>query len=218
MWKIFESDKLAIYLVIMALVFSGVIMHEVFFEKIGVLQILSVAANVATVFATVFAFWAYYRWRQAANNSEVHKLILEFAVYLQSFDLTISRLLHPSSKAQFVEDYESWTYVQRQLMEFKAKYNFLMNQSNCSFMELQLPELAYLEGRLVGMREIHIRACNDFELPASKGASLLYGFLKNDIKKNGKFNRFHLAWVSEITYQTLSFSKAVAELQQLTHR
>ena len=218
MWKIFESDKLAIYLVIMALVFSGVIMHEVFFENIDVLQALSIAANFSTVSAAVFAFWAYYRWRRTANNSEVHKLVLEFAVHLQGFDLVISRMLHPSSRAQFVEDYDSWAAVQRQLMEFKAKYNFLMNQSNCSFAELQLPELAYLEGRLVGMRAIHIHACSDFELPSSEGASLLYDFLKGDTKKDGKFNTFHLAWTTEFTYQNLSFSKAIAELQQLTHR
>ncbi|TCN91960.1 hypothetical protein [Vibrio crassostreae] len=218
MWKIFESDGVTIFILVIALVSSGMYMHEIFLKSIDIVSVLSIVANLATVLAATFGFWVYFKWKRTANNSEIHKLVLEFAVQLQSFDLTILRLLNPISKAQFVEDYESWTGVYRELMEFKAKYNFLTDQVNLSFMELNLPELAYLEGRLVRVRSLHIHACNDFDLSSSEGAGLLYDFLKGDVQREGKFNRFHLAWTSEVTYQTLSFSKAVGELQQLIHR
>jgi len=217
MWKIFESDRLTMYLVIVSLLFSGVVMHELFFKGVNFKDCLNYLANVATIAATVFAFWVYRSWKQATNKSEVHKLVIEFAVLLQSYNVTIARLLHPSNKEQFIEDYESWSSVYLKLLEFKANYNLLTNNNNLSFMELDLPELALLEGRFNHIRVIHMHACNDFDLPLSQGPSLLYEMFKCNVKKNGKYNRFSLAWRTDFCYETISFKDPIIELQRLTH-
>ncbi|MUK70249.1 hypothetical protein [Aliivibrio fischeri] len=220
MWKLFESDRLILAVCIISLLFSGVIINQLFFSSFDVVYVISLLANIATILAAIFGFWVYTQWKKSQNNIAVHNLILDFITELQGYDLVIIRLLSHRDREQFIIDYDEWANVYLKLMMFKKSYTVLTNEINrtSSFMELGFTELAFLEGRFSKLRTVHIYACNDFDIDPDDGANLLFDFLQGNTRKNGKFNRFHKAWTNEINYQILNFSSSILELQMKLHK
>ncbi|MFT5677035.1 MAG: hypothetical protein ACI808_002987 [Paraglaciecola sp.] len=217
MWKLFESDRVTMFLCILGLIFTGVFVRELFLSSFDLSALLAMGANFFTICAALFAFWAYAKWKISANNDAKHKLVLDFIIQLQSLDLVIYRLLRPSSKEQFIADYECWSNMYLALIHFRKRFCILTNQVQPTFIELNLPHMALLEGHFSRIRVIHTHACNDFDIPYTEGAGLLYEFLKGNVQKEGRYNQFHAAWTKDITYQNLSFSDVIGEIQALLH-